>query len=137
MGAKSKRKGNEGEREFLQLLKDRGIDAQRNDQMFKGGTDNPDIGAEIGGRAFHFEVKRTERFRLYDAVEQAQSDANGHRMPVVAHRMNRKPWVVVLTLERLECLDHTLFASHAVVGQIYQGNGGSVEYPSGHPGIVV
>ena len=99
MGAKSKRKGNQGEREFLQLLKNCGINAQRNDQMFKGGTDNPDISAEIGGRAFHFEVKRTERFRLYDAVEQAQSDANGHRMPVVAHRMNHRPWVVVLSLE--------------------------------------
>ena len=99
MGARSKRKGSEGEREFLQLLKSAGIEAKRNDQMFIGGVDNPDISARIGGRAFHFEVKRTERFRLYDAVEQAQSDANGHRVPVVAHRMNRRPWVVVLSLE--------------------------------------
>ena len=95
----SKRKGNDGEREFLQHLKNRGIDAQRNDQMFKSGKDNPDISAKIGGRAIHFEVKRTERFRLYEALEQAKRDADGRRMPVVAHRMNRKPWVVVLTLE--------------------------------------
>ena len=99
MGRKSQRKGIAGEMEILQLLKKCGIDAQRNEQMFVGGKDNPDISAKIGGRAIHFEVKRTERFRLYEALEQAQMDADGHRMPVVAHRMNRKPWVVVLTLE--------------------------------------
>ena len=99
MGKKSQRKGSAGEREFLQLLHANGIEAQRNDQKYTGGTDNPDVSARIGGREFHFEIKRTERFRLYDAVDQAHSDANGHRMPVVAHRMNRRPWVVVLTLE--------------------------------------
>lgn len=99
MGAKSKRKGNEGEREFLQLLKDRGISAQRNDQKYIGGHGNPDVGAQIGNREFHFEVKRTEKFRLYEALSQAQKDAETEHMPVVAHRSNRHPWVVVLTLE--------------------------------------
>lgn len=95
----SKRKGNDGEREFLQLLHDHGIEAQRNDQTFVGGKDNPDISAQIGDKAIHFEVKRTERFRLYEAMEQAHRDANGHRMPIVAHRMNRRPWVVVLSFD--------------------------------------
>lgn len=99
MGAASKRKGVTGEREFLQHLKSHGIQAKRNNQMFIGGVDNPDINAQIGGHEIHFEVKRTERFRLYQALDQAQRDANGHRMPVIAHRMNRRPWVVVLTFE--------------------------------------
>lgn len=99
MGRKSQRKGKAGENEFLQLLQAHGIEAQRNDQMFKGGADNPDISAQIGATAFHFEIKRTERFRLYEAVEQAHNDAQGHRMPVVAHRMNRRPWVVVLAFD--------------------------------------
>lgn len=99
MGRKSQKKGSAGEREFLQLLQMHGIEAQRNDQKYTGGVDNPDICAQIGGRAIHFEVKRTERFRLYDSIEQAQRDANGHRVPVVAHRMNRRPWVVVLTFD--------------------------------------
>lgn len=91
-----KRKGNAGEREFLGLLAENGIQAKRNEQQYVGGTDNPDISASIGGLPFHVEVKRTERFRLYDALEQARRDANGHRVPLVAHRQNRRPWVVVL-----------------------------------------
>lgn len=99
MGMKSKRKGNDGERELLQLLQDRGIEAQRNDQHYVGGRCNPDVGAQIGNREFHFEVKRTEKFRLYESLSQAQRDAEVEHVPVVAHRSNRRPWVVVLTLE--------------------------------------
>lgn len=91
-----KRKGNAGEREFLALLAEYGIEANRNEQRYIGGLDNPDISAVVGGIPFHVEVKRTERFRLYEAMEQARRDANGHRIPLVAHRQNRKPWVVVM-----------------------------------------
>ena len=91
-----KRKGNAGEREFLALLAEHGIEAHRNEQRYIGGLDNPDISAVVGGIPFHVEVKRTERFRLYEAMEQARRDANGHRIPLVAHRQNRKPWVVVM-----------------------------------------
>ena len=101
-----KRKGNDGEREFLSLLGRCGIQASRNDQRYVGGQDNPDISAVIGDTAFHIEVKRTERFRLYEAFEQAQRDANGHRIPLVAHRQNRRPWVVILdALDFIRLLD--------------------------------
>lgn len=99
MGMKSKRKGNNGELEFLQLLLSRGIEAHRNDQKYIGGRGNPDVGAQIGERNFHFEVKRTEKFRLYDALYQAQRDAETDCIPVVAHRSNRRPWAVILMLE--------------------------------------
>ena len=95
----SKKKGSAGEREFLHLLEERGVEARRNEQRYVGGLDNPDISAQLGGVPIHFEIKRAERFRLYDALEQAQRDANGHALPVVAHRQNRRPWVVVMTLE--------------------------------------
>ena len=94
-----KRKGNDGEREFLSLLVARGIQANRNEQRYVSGKNNPDISARIGDLPFHVEVKRTERFRLYDALDQAKRDANGHRIPIVAHRQNRRPWVVVMDAE--------------------------------------
>lgn len=52
-----------------------------------------------GGTAFHVECKRAERFNAYAAMEQAQHDANGHAVPVVMHRRNRKPWLVVMRLQ--------------------------------------
>lgn len=91
-----KRKGNAGEREFLALLGEYGVEACRNEQRYVGGLDNPDISADIGDIPFHVEVKRTERFRLYDALNQARRDANGRRIPLVAHRQNRRPWVIVM-----------------------------------------
>lgn len=94
----SKRKGNAGERELLCLLEAHGITARRNDQKWTGGVDNPDISAELRGIPVHVEVKHREHFSLYPAMEQAAHDANGHALPVVAYRANRKPWVVILRL---------------------------------------
>ena len=94
----SKRKGNEGERELCGILSRYGL-AKRNDQTFVGGKDNPDISLEIGGKQYHVECKRKERFNAYEAMEQAERDANGHAIPVVMHRRNRKKWLVVMNLE--------------------------------------
>lgn len=94
----SKRKGNDGERELLEILRRSGS-AERNDQTFVGGVDNPDISFCAAGRRFHVECKRTEKFNAYAAMDQAQRDANGHAIPLVAHRRNRRPWLVVLCLD--------------------------------------
>ena len=45
------------------------------------------------------ECKRAEKFNAYAAMDQAERDANGHAVPIVAHRRNRRPWLVVLKLE--------------------------------------
>lgn len=95
----SKRKGNAGELEFLHLLEAQGLTAWRNDQRYTGGRDNPDVRLLAGGRAFHCEVKRTERLTLYPFMEQAQRDADGRALPLVAYRSNRKPWLVCMSLE--------------------------------------
>lgn len=94
----SKAKGNAGERELLGILEQHGL-AKRNDQRYIGGVDNPDISFRAGGNRFHVECKRAEKFSAYAAMDQAQHDANGHAIPLVAHRRNRRPWLVVLTLE--------------------------------------
>lgn len=94
----SKRKGNAGELELLHALESAGLDAQRNDQRYIGGMENPDILVQIGGKRYHLEVKRAERFNVYEAMGQAIADANGKAVPAVAHRRNRRPWVVVLGL---------------------------------------
>lgn len=95
----SKRKGNTGEREALQILIDAGIQAQRNDQTYIGGVDNPDISASICGIPLHVEVKRKEKFSVYDAVHQAVHDANGHALPIVLYRKNREKWLAIAPLE--------------------------------------
>lgn len=97
MGKKSREKGKLGEREFSQVLQSLGYNARRGIQ-FAGGPDSPDIVSDIPG--VHFEVKRMERLELWKALNQATEDA-GEAVPVVAHRPNRKPWVVILPAERM------------------------------------
>ena len=92
----SKRKGSAGERELCGLLQGAGFtEAHRNNQQYIGGLENPDISTP----GLHWEVKRAERFNAYEAMEQAEKDANGKKTPIVAHRRNRKPWLVVMKLE--------------------------------------
>lgn len=87
MPLNSRNKGAIGERELAALLREWGYDAARG-QQFKGSVESPDV---TGVPGVHFEVKRTENFRLYSAVDQARRDADGRAMPVVAHRCNNKP----------------------------------------------
>ena len=95
----SKRKGNGGELELLHRFHAMGFPCYRNDQRYIGGKDNPDLCLTVNGQEYHVEVKRTERFRLYEAMEQAIQDAGGKRVPVVLHRRNRGEWMAILRLE--------------------------------------
>lgn len=93
----SKAKGSAGEREFAAILAAHGFPAHRNDQRYVGGVGRPDVSA-AGLDGFHFEVKRVERLNVPEAMKQAVHDCAG-RVPVVAHRRNREPWLVTLRLE--------------------------------------
>lgn len=93
----SKAKGSAGEREFAAILTDNGFPAHRNPQMFIGGSGNPDVSAD-GLEAFHFEVKRVERLNISEAMKQAEHDSAG-KIPIVAHRRNRQPWLVTMHLD--------------------------------------
>lgn len=92
----SRAKGCRGELEAAALLRQYGFEARRG-QQFSGSPDSPDIKHSIPG--VHIEVKRVEHLSLYKAMEQAEGDAPEGSMPVVMHRRNRKPWVVVLKAE--------------------------------------
>ena len=98
----SRSKGKRGELEFAKYIVERfrgtSINgeavAARRGQQFRGGLEQPDI---ITNLPVHFEVKRTERLRLYDAVDQAMRD--GGDAAVVAHKANHKPWVAILPMD--------------------------------------
>lgn len=95
MAKASRDKGKRGEREVAKKLRELGYDAHRG-QQFCGANGDADV---IGLPGVHIEVKRTESFRLWDAMAQARSDAREDEVPVVFHRKNNCPWVVVIGLE--------------------------------------
>ena len=90
----SKQKGSAAEYELTAILRDKGYAAERNDQKYVSGFENPDVSLP----GVHIEVKRTEALRLYDALYQAVNDSNRRAMPIVAHRKNNAPWVIILRL---------------------------------------
>ena len=94
----SKRKGTAGENELASILREAGLRAHRNDQIFKGGAGNPDVSAELSGLKLHIEVKRAERLNVPEAMNQAIRDAEGGAFPVLAHRRNREKWLVTMPL---------------------------------------
>ena len=76
----------------------------------------------MGVPGLHIEVKRTERFSLYDALAPAKRDAAGsENLPVVMHRRNESPWVVVMDfhdfIQIYRCLLYTsLLLDKTLVG---------------------
>ena len=90
----SNQKGKRGEREVAALLREYGFEARRG-QQFAGGGDSPDVVHNIPG--YHIEVKYTEKFQLWLAMDQACRDKKWKPdVPLVFHRKSRRPWVVVI-----------------------------------------
>ena len=101
-GRMSRNKGKAGEREAAkELSKVLGCEARRGVQ-YHGGPDAPDVVTDIEG--LHIEVKRTETFNAYTALEQAEGDCQAGGVPIVLHRKNKKKWIVVFSLERFSDL---------------------------------
>jgi len=106
MGRLSRNKGKTGERELAhELQRVLGVTARRGVQ-YTGGPDSPDVVTDID--SIHIECKRTECFRLFEALEQSIRDAGKSKVPVVMHRPNHRPWVVVLRLDDLPALVETI-----------------------------
>jgi Holliday junction resolvase len=106
----SRNKGASGERELARALaRLLGIEARRGCQ-YRGGPGSPDVATDIP--EVHIECKRTERLRLYEALEQAITDA-GEKVPVVAHRQNHQPWVAIVRLEDLPRLATQIYLTLA------------------------
>ena len=96
MGKKSREKGKRGERELAAYLRKHGYASARRGQQYNGADGSADV---VGLPGHHIECKRTERLNVYDAMEQSVRDAREGEVPIVAHRKNRKEWLVVMRLD--------------------------------------
>jgi Holliday junction resolvase len=94
MSKLSKDKGKRGEREVAALMREYGFEAVRG-QQHSGSPDSPDVKHNMMN--FHVEVKRAERFRLFEALAQARADAKPSDVPLVFHRMNNTEWVIIMS----------------------------------------
>ena len=91
----SRDKGKRGEREIALVLREHGFEARRG-QQYCGANGDADV---IGVPGLHIEVKRTEKFRMYEALDQAINDAREDELPVVFTRKNNCDWVACLRLD--------------------------------------
>lgn len=94
MSINSKEKGKRAEIEFSKILQKFGYEGARRSVQYCGINNDADV---VGGpEGFHFEVKRVEKLNIYSAVEQSKRDARDGEKPVVAHRKNRKEWLITM-----------------------------------------
>lgn len=89
----SKSKGKRGELEWARVCNDHGYNCRRTAQYCGNTGEASDVEGLPG---IHQEVKRTERLDLYGAMFQAVHDARPGEIPIVAHRRNEHPWVVIM-----------------------------------------
>lgn len=96
MGAKSQRKGCNGELELSRILQDHGYPVEAGRAQSYGEV--PDLSGLPG---IHIECKRAETMRLSEWMYQAERDAKrfGDGAPAVFFRRSRSPWRVVMNLE--------------------------------------
>lgn len=93
----SKQKGDKGEREWARFCRDHGFDCRRTAQYCGKTGDASDV---VGLDGIHQEVKRVERLNIHEAMEQAIRDSETtENIPIVAHRKNRKEWLVTMRAE--------------------------------------
>ena len=96
----SRRKGHKGELEFIKNhLVPYWPDAKRNLDQF--GDDKRDC-LEVAGT--HWQIKRTEHLRPWDAIQQAETEARAGDLPVVAFRRNRSKWYCLVEADELIAL---------------------------------
>jgi Holliday junction resolvase len=91
-------------------LRKHGFNAHRG-QQFAGGGDSPDVVCEELKAILHPEVKFVERLNVREAMKQAERDA-GERMPYVAHKTAREPWLVTLHADDFLDLVRSYLADH-------------------------
>jgi hypothetical protein len=96
----SRDKGKRGELEFIHRhLAVYWPEAKRNIDQF--GEDKRDA---LGCAGVHWQIKRTEHLELWKAIRQAEMEAIGNDVPVVAFRRNRSGWYCIAPAEFLTAL---------------------------------
>jgi Holliday junction resolvase len=92
----ARRKGHDAERELVRYLREPGFDVRRNlDQARDGGSD------VLGFHHFAVEVKRCERLRVWEAIDQAAAATQPGQVPLVCFRRSRGDWQALLPLQEL------------------------------------
>lgn len=96
MSKSQQRKGADGERELVSILKEYGFITERGGSQTFGTV--PDVAGLPG---IHIEVKRVERLNVHEAMQQAVRDSERFQdgMPTVFHRRNRSQWLVTMRLD--------------------------------------
>jgi hypothetical protein len=100
MSGASRRKGVAGEREVAQAFEAIGVHVRG----LEGGGDHLAIWTPDDDRrsfVLHIEVKRQERLRLPEWLEQARTEAPPGVPPLVCFRQNRGEWYAALPLGSL------------------------------------
>lgn len=91
----SRQKGKRGELELSHKLQEYGYDTRRG-QQYCGANGDADV---VGLPNIHIECKRVQNLNIYNAIKQAQNDANSNELPAVFHRKDRQEWLVTMTLD--------------------------------------
>jgi Holliday junction resolvase len=94
MGKAQRERGKRGELLWRDECRKHGYNAQRGSQS--NGAVIADV---IGLPGIHIECKFVERLNLRSAMAQSEGDAKEGEIPIVAHKMNRKPWLVTMNSE--------------------------------------
>jgi hypothetical protein len=98
MAAASRRKGLVGEREVADVFERFAWDVRG----LEGEGDWLCVSRHVRGLPLlHVEVKRAERLRLPEWLEQAKREAPAGALPLLVFRQSRQPWRVLLELEQL------------------------------------
>jgi hypothetical protein len=116
----SRAKGARGEREAARAVAQTLKCTARRGQQFSGSPDSPDIKTSIPG--IHFEVKRTERGNVHQWMAQAVGDA-GAQVPVVLHRKNNEPWLLIVRLEDADVFARQIVEALAAASSEELGRG--------------
>ena len=96
MGKYSRDKGARAERQWRDICRAEGYDADRGCQLYQKGSEIADV---VGLPGIHIEVKAQETLRLRDWMAQSVADAHEGEIPIVAHKKSREGWLVTLTAE--------------------------------------
>jgi len=110
----SRAKGARGERDAARAWSEATGACCRRGQQFSGSPDSPDV--VTSQPDIHLEVKRVERGNPYDWLDQAVLDA-GVKCPVVLHRRNNRPWIVIVRLDDVRRLANSIAPPAAEVGE--------------------
>lgn len=100
MKLNSRGKGKRGEREVVEQLRKWWPEAARNLDQF---GDNKEDVLHVPG--VHFQIKRVgTTIRLWEALQQAESEAKAFDIPILVFRRDRGQWYGALPLDELIAL---------------------------------